>query len=99
MGESVQQPWLYYDHNVLGAINLVEVMREHNVKNVSLPSTLNHCMCRQHTLNMLASMAVSQAHAQAQRHKCEYSTHSVCAHLQTTVKGLVYNMQYAILLH
>ena len=43
MGESVQQPWLYYDHNVLGAINLVEVMRKHNVKNVSLhttPSTL-----------------------------------------------------------
>ncbi len=35
MGESVQQPWLYYDHNVLGAINLVEVMRKHNVKNVS----------------------------------------------------------------
>ena len=41
VGESVQQPWLYYDHNVLGAINLVEVMRKHNVKNVSLdaPST------------------------------------------------------------
>ena len=34
MGESVQQPWLYYDHNVLSAINLIEVMREHNVKNV-----------------------------------------------------------------
>ena len=40
MGESVQQPWLYYDHNVLGAINLVEVMRKHNVKNVS-PSHLH----------------------------------------------------------
>ena len=36
VGESVQQPWLYYDHNVLGAINLVEVMRKHNVKNVSV---------------------------------------------------------------
>ncbi len=34
VGESVQQPWLYYDHNVLSAINLIEVMREHNVKNV-----------------------------------------------------------------
>lgn len=32
----MQQPWLYYDHNVLGAINLVEVMRKHSVKNVSL---------------------------------------------------------------
>ena len=90
MGESVQQPWLYYDHNVLGAINLVEVMREHNVKNVSLPSTLRQCMCRQQTLNMLASMAVLQAYARAQCYECEYSkhsTHSVCTHLQTIVNG------------
>ena len=42
VGESVQQPWLYYDHNVLGAINLVEVMRKHNVKNVS-PERPFHC--------------------------------------------------------
>ena len=40
VGESVQEPWLYYDHNVLGAINLIEVMWEHNVKNVSMPALL-----------------------------------------------------------
>lgn len=27
-------PMLYYTHNVVGAVNLVEVMRKHNVKNV-----------------------------------------------------------------
>ena len=46
MGESVQQPWLYYDHNVLGAINLVEVMRKHNVKNVSLERPFHWPSCR-----------------------------------------------------
>ena len=48
VGESVQEPWLYYDHNVLGAINLIEVMREHNVKNVSMPALLTlvqRCIC------------------------------------------------------
>ncbi|CAK0787697.1 UDP-glucose 4-epimerase Uge1 [Coccomyxa viridis] len=39
VGESVQQPWLYYDHNVLSAINLIEVMREHNVKNMVFSSS------------------------------------------------------------
>jgi len=80
VGESVQQPWLYYDHNVLGAINLVEVMREHNVKNVSLPSTLRQCMCRQQPLNMLAFIAVLRAHARAQCHDvsipCVLSVHT-----------------------
>lgn len=40
MGESVQFPMLYYTHNVVGAVNLIEAMRKHNVKNVRLrPST------------------------------------------------------------
>ena len=34
VGESVDFPMLYYTHNVVGAVNLVEVMRKHNVKNV-----------------------------------------------------------------
>ena len=95
VGESVQQPWLYYDHNVLGAINLVEVMREHNVKNVSLPSPLRQCMCRQQTLNMPASMAVLRAYARARSHDCERSTHSVYTYLQTTVNGLGHHIRYA----
>lgn len=48
VGESVQEPWLYYDHNVLGAINLIEVMREHNIKNVSMAALLTlvrRCIC------------------------------------------------------
>lgn len=45
MGESVQFPMLYYTHNVVGAVNLIEAMRKHNVKNVRLrPST--SCMQR-----------------------------------------------------
>ncbi len=34
VGESVDFPMLYYTHNVVGAVNLVEVMRKHGVKNV-----------------------------------------------------------------
>lgn len=41
MGESVQFPMLYYTHNVVGAVNLIEVMRKHNVKNVRAQPT-NH---------------------------------------------------------
>ena len=37
MGESVQFPMLYYTHNVVGAVNLTEVMRKHNVRNVRRP--------------------------------------------------------------
>ena len=32
--ESVEQPMLYYTHNVVGAVNLIEAMRKHNVKRV-----------------------------------------------------------------
>ena len=28
------EPMLYYTHNVLGTVNLIEAMRKHNVKNV-----------------------------------------------------------------
>lgn len=35
VGESVQKPLLYYDHNVVGTINLLEVMAAHGCKKVS----------------------------------------------------------------
>eukprot|EP00884_Botryococcus_braunii_P011499 jgi/Botrbrau1/2034/Bobra.0047s0014.1 len=39
VGESVEFPMLYYTHNVLGTINLIEVMRKHNVKNMVFSSS------------------------------------------------------------
>ncbi|BDA49464.1 Bifunctional UDP-glucose 4-epimerase and UDP-xylose 4-epimerase [Coccomyxa sp. Obi] len=39
VGESVQFPMLYYTHNVVGAVNLVEVMRKHNVRNMVFSSS------------------------------------------------------------
>ncbi len=36
VGESVQFPMLYYTHNIVGAVNLIEAMRKHKCKNVSL---------------------------------------------------------------
>jgi GDP-mannose 4,6 dehydratase len=35
VGESVSQPMLYYTHNVAAAVNLIEAMRKHSLKNVS----------------------------------------------------------------
>lgn len=35
VGESVQFPMLYYTHNIVGAVNLIEAMRKHNCKSVS----------------------------------------------------------------
>jgi UDP-glucose 4-epimerase len=35
VGESVSQPMLYYTHNVVAAVNLIEAMRKHSLKNVS----------------------------------------------------------------
>ena len=35
VGESVQHPMLYYTHNFVGSVNLLEAMRKHNCKNVS----------------------------------------------------------------
>jgi UDP-glucose 4-epimerase len=34
VGESVQKPLLYYDHNVVGTINLLEIMAAHGCKKV-----------------------------------------------------------------
>jgi dTDP-D-glucose 4,6-dehydratase len=34
VGESVQKPLLYYDNNVIGTINLLEVMSAHGCKKV-----------------------------------------------------------------
>ena len=34
VGESVTAPMLYYTHNLLGSINLVEAMRKHGCTNV-----------------------------------------------------------------
>ena len=35
VGESVEFPMLYYTHNIVGAVNLIEAMRKHKCKNVS----------------------------------------------------------------
>lgn len=40
VGESVAEPMLYYTHNVVGTVNLIQAMRKHKVKNVSC-----HAMC------------------------------------------------------
>jgi len=34
VGESVQKPLLYYDNNVIGTVNLLEVMSAHGCKKV-----------------------------------------------------------------
>ena len=36
VGESVESPMLYYTHNLVGAVNLIEAMRKHGVRNVRL---------------------------------------------------------------
>lgn len=38
VGESVEFPMLYYTHNIVGAVNLIEAMRKYGVKNVRLGS-------------------------------------------------------------
>jgi len=35
VGESVQKPLLYYNNNIIGTINLLEVMAAHGCKTVS----------------------------------------------------------------
>ena len=42
VGESVDKPMLYYTHNVIGAVNLIEAMRKHKLKNVSQTFIQNH---------------------------------------------------------
>ncbi|MBC7697515.1 MAG: UDP-glucose 4-epimerase GalE [Bacteroidia bacterium] len=39
VGESTEKPQLYYDNNVVGSLNLFEVMRESNVKNIVFSSS------------------------------------------------------------
>jgi len=39
VGESQQNPGLYYRNNVVGTMNLLDVMREHNVRNIIFSST------------------------------------------------------------
>lgn len=39
VGESVQKPWEYYHNNITGTLILLQVMREHNVKNIIFSSS------------------------------------------------------------
>ena len=51
VGESVTAPMLYYTHNLLGSVNLVEAMRKHGCKNVRCWHALlrtSPALCPQH---------------------------------------------------
>ena len=39
VGESVAKPWEYYDNNISGTLILVDVMRQHGVKNIIFSSS------------------------------------------------------------
>lgn len=39
VGESVVKPWEYYNNNVTGTLTLIDVMRQHNVKNIIFSSS------------------------------------------------------------
>lgn len=39
VGESVRKPLEYYDNNIAGTLNLLEVMKNHNVKNIVFSSS------------------------------------------------------------
>ncbi|MCR5031984.1 MAG: UDP-glucose 4-epimerase GalE [Lachnospiraceae bacterium] len=39
VGESVQKPWEYYNNNITGTLTLLDVMRQHNVKNIIFSSS------------------------------------------------------------
>ena len=39
VGESVAKPWEYYNNNIAGTLTLVDVMRQHNVKNIIFSSS------------------------------------------------------------
>jgi len=39
VGESVEKPWEYYNNNIAGTLTLVDVMRQHNVKNIIFSSS------------------------------------------------------------
>ena len=54
VGESVAEPMLYYTHNMMGTINLIEAMRKHNCKNVSV-LCCGRCRLSQHMSACLAA--------------------------------------------
>lgn len=39
VGESVAKPWEYYENNISGTLTLVDVLRQHNVKNIIFSSS------------------------------------------------------------
>lgn len=39
VGESVEKPWEYYNNNITGTLTLVDVMRQHNCKNIIFSSS------------------------------------------------------------
>lgn len=39
VGESVRKPWEYYENNIAGTLTLVDVMRQHGVKNMIFSSS------------------------------------------------------------
>lgn len=39
VGESVQKPWEYYNNNIVGTLTLLDVMKEHGVKNIIFSSS------------------------------------------------------------
>lgn len=39
VGESVEKPWEYYENNIAGTLTLVDVMRQHGVKNMIFSSS------------------------------------------------------------
>ena len=39
VGESVSKPWEYYENNIAGTLTLVDVMRQHGVKNIIFSSS------------------------------------------------------------
>lgn len=39
VGESVQKPWEYYNNNIAGTLKLLDVMKEHGVKNIIFSSS------------------------------------------------------------
>ena len=78
VGESVAKPMLYYTHNVLGTVNLIEAMRKHNVKNVR--------PCHAHGMNTLIPDPQSPACPFADQQSAA-SSGSLAEHLLEACKG------------
>ncbi len=39
VGESVKEPWRYYNNNITGTLNLIEIMNNHKIKNLIFSSS------------------------------------------------------------